>query len=412
MGAGLPAGWTASNVEPVAYHDLDGLPGLKMAVHEKEGRWYLYLGHLPLRGTNQSGWRVMDVTNPANPETLKYYELPKDVASATPDVGGDLMMLGTSYPRNSQPTGNIGAEMWDISVPGEPKYLGIYETTGRGTHRNFFDGSDYMHLSAYMEGYEGAIYIIVDVSEPTRPVEAGRWWFPGQHKAAGETYAEESDGVGQGLHGPPYVVGDRAYLSYSKAGMIILDISDISKPKQISRLDYSPPLTAWLPVHSVLPLADEKSVLVVPETVTNRCEGESVLPPSIVDISNLNKPLILSFFPRPVPPDDAPYADFCDAGGRFGPHNINQHQHSPDVLKIGNLVHMTYFNAGLRLYDISHLRQPKEVGFFIPPPPEKNRFSPPDQTKIAQTTEIVVDARGYIYLTDHDQGLWIVKRTE
>ena len=43
------------------------------------------------------------------------------------------------------------------------------------------------------------------------------------------------------LHGPPYVVGNRVYCPWSSAGLVILDISDISKPKKISQLDVNPP---------------------------------------------------------------------------------------------------------------------------------------------------------------------------
>ena len=32
----------------------------------------------------------------------------------------------------------------------------------------------------------------------------------------------------------------------------------------------------------------------------------------------------LMIFPSPRPPANAPYKDFCDKGGRFGPHNTNQ----------------------------------------------------------------------------------------
>jgi hypothetical protein len=56
--------------------------------------------------------------------------------------------------------------------------------------------------------------------------------------------------------------------------------------------------------------------------------------------------------PTPVPPKDVPYTDFCDKGGRFGPHNTNLEYHLPDVEKQGDLIYLTYFNAGLRLYDI------------------------------------------------------------
>jgi len=36
-------------------------------------------------------------------------------------------------------------------------------------------------------------------------------------------------------------------------------------------------------------------------------------------------------FPPPVPPADAPYKDFCDKGGRFGPRSVSQEIHSQPV---------------------------------------------------------------------------------
>jgi len=35
------------------------------------------------------------------------------------------------------------------------------------------------------------------------------------------------------LHGPPFVVGDKVFLSYGGAGMYILDISDVAHPKEV-----------------------------------------------------------------------------------------------------------------------------------------------------------------------------------
>lgn len=60
----------------------------------------------------------------------------------------------------------------------------------------------------------------------------------------------------------------------------------------------------------------------------------------------------MSVFPTPVPPKNLPYRDFCDKGGRFGPHNTNLEYHLPEVEKQGDLIYLTYFNAGLRLYEI------------------------------------------------------------
>ena len=47
-------------------------------------------------------------------------------------------------------------------------------------------------------------------------------------------------------------VGNRLYTSYWHGGFVILDISNMSKPKFVSGLDWSPPFP-W-PTHTALPL--------------------------------------------------------------------------------------------------------------------------------------------------------------
>src|SRR4028119_1354620 len=86
-----------------------------------------------------------------------------------PNFGGDTTKQFTE-----------GVYIWDISSPLNPKRLGHYKTGGSGTHRNFYNGGKYMHLAAGMSGYKGNIYVIVDISDPKKPVEVSRWWVPGQ----------------------------------------------------------------------------------------------------------------------------------------------------------------------------------------------------------------------------------------
>jgi hypothetical protein len=112
-----------------------------------------------------------------------------------------------------------------------------------------------------------------------------------------------------------------------------------------------------------------------------------------------------------VPPKDAPYTDFCDKGGRFGPHNTNQEQHLRDVEKQGDLIYLTYFNAGLRIFDIQDPRLPKEVGWFIPPTPTKRIGPMPRTTLVNQTEDVLVDTRGNIYITDKQWGLFVLRYT-
>src|SRR5204862_416931 len=91
----------------------------------------------------------------------------------------------------------------------------------------------------------------------------------------------------------------------------------------------------------------------------------------------------------------APYRNFCEKGGRFGPHNQNQLQHNPFVEHSDKLVYLTYFNAGLRIVDISDARAPREVGYFLPPDPTR-RYGPLPTKLVAQSEDVLVDSRGII----------------
>jgi len=73
-------------------------------------------------------------------------------------------------------------------------------------------------------------------------------------------------------------------------------------------------------------------------------------------------------------------------------------------------VYLTYFNAGLRIMDIADARLPREVGYFVPPDPTR-RYGTLPKKLVVQSEDVLVDARGYIYLTEKNQGLWILQYT-
>ena len=141
-----------------------------------------------------------------------------------------------------------------------------------------------------------------------------------------------------------------------------------------------------------------------------RLSAEALNFAGLIDNRNPAQPRLMSLFPLPAPPKSAPYKNFCEKGGRFGPHNVNQEIHLPDVEKPGNLIYLTYFNAGLRVYDIKDPLLPFESGWFIPPPPSE-RAGPLPRDLVTQTEDVLVDTRGYIYVTDKQWGLWILRYT-
>lgn len=399
--------YATENIRIIGYSDLDGRGGaFKLGIQEVSGRWYLYLGHLW-----HCGWSILDVTDPTKPEVVNFIEGPTNTWTIQMEVNSGKMItalerIAPGWGSDPNAPFDEGVLIWDlVPDPVHPRLLGQYRTGGTGTHRNFYAGGRYVHLAAGVAGYQGNIYVVIDISDAAHPVEVGRWWVPGQHVAAGE-----SPEPAVSLHGPPYVVGDRVYLPYGAAGMVVLDIGDLSRPKWVGQLRFSPPFKPDFSAHSVLPLPERNLALVTSEAIRSRCQ-EPLNHTSVVDISDPVQPVLLAIFPVPVPPPGAPFTNFCDRGGRFGPHNFHQNYHSPFTEHATTLVYLTYFNAGLRIVNVEDPRLPREVGYFIPPDP-RQRFGPqPPDALVVQCEDVLVDARGYIYITEKNQGIWILQYT-
>jgi len=393
------------NFELVGYHDLEGRPAIKIAMQVVKDRWYLYLGHFWT-----SGWSIVDVTDPSRPEYVKFVTGPKNTWTCQVQVAEGLMIAGLErvpdwWGGKPDLSFDEGIFIFDVKDPANPKFLSHFRTGSRGTHRNHYDGGRYVHLSATAPGFEGYIYRILDIQDPAKPMEVGRWWIPEQWNAGGAKCPKHW----MYLHGPAYPEGDRAYLGYGAAGMIILDISDITLPTLVSRLEFHPPLGSFIGAHTVLPLPRKKLALVSSEAIAENGK-ESLNYAGVVDISDEKNPRLVSLFPIPEPPPGSPYKNFCEKGGRFGPHNFHIAQRQPDREDRDDRVYLTYFNAGLRVYDLSDPLLPKEIAYYIPPDPKERRGVLP-KTLVTQSEDVLVDRRGFSYVTDKNHGLHILRCT-
>jgi len=403
----IPPGWEASNMEPIGYSGLENRKGaFKMAIKKVNGRWYLYMGHLW-----HYGWSIVDVTDPKEPKFLKTIPGPGNTWTIQMTLHDNIMV--TALEKSSLAWGadpnkpnEEGVLIWDISDPTNPRQLAHWKTGASGTHRNSYPGGKYAYLSAAAPGFGSNILVILDISNPEHPKEAGRWWMPGQK--SGEPKPEGPEG----FHGPANISpdGKMASMAYSPA-VVNLDIRDAANPKLIGKLTFSPPFnTAGAPsLHSVLPLWDRNLLYVNSEAIAERC-NEALNFAGLIDNRNPARPRLISLFPLPLPPKGAAYKNFCEKGGRFGPHNVNQEIHLPDVEKPGNLIYLTYFNAGLRIFDIKDPVLPVESGWFIPTQPSE-RAGPLPRDLVTQSEDVLVDTRGYIYVTDKQWGLWILRYT-
>lgn len=400
-------GFKADGIDLVGYHDVAGKAVFKLALQVLDKRWYLYATHF---------WEpqlsIFDVTDPADIQLVSSIDGPEHAAPWQVQVADGLIIQGiehrpVAWGGDPDVAAEEGVRIWDVADPTQPKLLSHWRTGAHGVHRNHYAGGRYVHLAASRPGFDGNVYVILDIEDPTNPVEVGLWFLPEQFVAAGTTAKTRIS-----FHGPPYVHGDRAYLGYGAAGLIVLDISDVTNPVLISRLEFGAAFSSMIAMHTAVPLPGRNLVLVNTEAIAELSEEPYNLA-GIVDISDEASPRLVSLIPIPVPGPEASYANFSRRGGRFGPHN----QHHPQdgashLFQPDDVLFMTWFNAGLRVYDTSDPYLPREIAWYLPDDPTERRGMLPKTALVTQSEDVIVDARGNIFFSDKNHGLHAVRLTE
>ncbi|HSK23052.1 MAG TPA: hypothetical protein VK906_07750 [Egicoccus sp.] len=404
-------GHRAQGFDLIGYHDLDAKPGFKLALQVVGERWYLYVTRFW-----EPGVTILDVTDPGAPVTVGEILGPNDpnVATWQVQVADDLLVLGLEHRPpgwgGDPPAATAeGLEFHDVSDPLAPVRLSGFAYGAKGTHRNHYAGGRYVHVAASIPGYEGNVYSILDVADPSAPREAGRWFLPEQWVAGMPGGAAPGPRIS--LHGPPYPEGDRAYLPYGAGGVVVLDIGDVRTPRLVSRLDVGSAFSSRIAMHTARPLPGRDLLVVNTEAIEERSEEPYNLA-GLVDVSDETAPRLISLLPVPVPPPGADFPNFQRRGGRFGPHNQHHPQNgAAHLFQSEDLLFLTWFNAGLRAYDISDPWLPRELGWFLPDDPTERRGLLPRTALVTQSEDVLVDARGNIYLTDKNHGLHVVRFT-
>jgi hypothetical protein len=292
---------------------------------------------------------------------------------------------------NFQVTGG-GIRVYDVNDPTSPRELSFFPTGGNGVHRFDFDG-DYAYLSTHYPGYHGYIVVIVDLRDPAKPEEVSRWWLKGQWLEGGE---KPDWGTLRYECHHPLRFGDRLYVSYCHAGLVILDISDIANPRVVSHHNYHPPFFKTHTYTRVpFALAGRDVAVVVDEQPPRPRPGEIPAFMWVFDVTDETAPAALSAYA--MSEEDTP----CKRGplgysARFGAHQCNERLHD-------SLVHVVWFRGGLRIVDIKDPLKPEEVGWFIPAPG-------PGQATV-QSNDVFVREDGLIFLIDRLNGLDILEYT-
>jgi hypothetical protein len=375
---------SSQDLRVLGHHGLDGRGDAMQVVRNGD---VLYVGHT---GTSGAGTSILDVADPANPKLVTQWDAPAKTHTHKVQVADGLLLVNHElFPYKSTPTGehSAGLAVYELSDPLRPRQIGFWSSGGRGVHRIVYTGGRYAHVSAIPEGFRDRIWVVIDLSDPTNPVEATRWWVPGQHVDE-EPVVVQSDHAHHRVAAHHALVADNvAYLGYDDSNLIVLDVSDITKPRKIGECVWGGGAT-----HTCLPLPGRNLLVVTDEQQTDGPGAPERLI-HLVDIENPAEPRYL----RPLPAPDAAYDTLPR---RFGPHNL--HENQAGAFSSERLVFASYFSAGVRVYDLADRDDPREIAHWVP------EGTVPDQT--IQINDLFVDSDKLIWATErHESGVYVLE---
>ncbi|MDX6428172.1 MAG: hypothetical protein QOE54_538 [Streptosporangiaceae bacterium] len=367
----------AKGLRLLAHHDLDGRgDGMQVMRHED----VLYVGHA---GTSRAGTSILDVSDPRRPKLVDQWPAPDNTHTHKVQVADGLLLVNHErFPyRPTAPLGphSAGLAVYDLADPFAPEQIAFWESSGKGVHRIVWEGGRFAHVSVTPDGFTDRIWMILDLSDPHHPVEAGRWWWPGQWTAAGER-PDWPDGQRHAAH-HALLDGNVAYLGYDDANLVVLDIADVSSPRPIGFCRWEGGAT-----HTCLPLPG-RNLLVV----TDEQQHEGPHAPDrrvhLIDILDPANPRYLTALPEPA-------GDFTRLPLRYGPHCL--HENRKGAFQSERLIFATYFSAGVRVYDLQDPGRPREIAHWV-------SQTPPGQAA-PQANDLFVDRDGLVWVTDRTRG--------
>lgn len=333
-----------------------------MVFEGRNGRDYALLGSF---GETGAWVMVYDVTDPTNPVATD--SIWTD-ARAVNDVRVDQVKGArlAVFTKEGAPNRKNGFVLLDLADPAHPRQVSEYTaTTAAGVHNVWIyrnrvyltnDGTGDMH--------------IVDITDPSKPFESGRW----------------STGTpGRFLH--DLIVEDGiAYLAYWDDGLVILDVGGAGKagtldqPVFVSRYAYGPGGRTHhaMRYKQYVFLADEG-----PEFIPRPANGPRGYV-HVVDVSDLEHPReVAKYYPTEA-----------------GAHNVWLEE---------DRLYIAYYQGGLRVVDVSgELRgdlyqQGRQVAWV------HTRGGPADYAMTEAFAWSPQVHKGHIFVSDMLSGMWIVK---
>jgi len=445
----------ASNVRLVGFNDLQGREALVVTTKSDaaNGSW-VYVGHHdsywdnkpkmnPITGKMEwNGTSILDVADPAKPKYV--WHIPNEANRNSRGVsvvydykfdssGKDYLIRNSEALTEGETGTDLKYQIFDItSRSTDPSKISLVgEITGTppnscGTgcggkfimraHKGWWSQeTGYFYAASGEPGFRNIVIQIFDLKNPKAPKFIGRAWIPGLKNDEAQSLYE-----GQYSHHP--VVDEdnkRLYVGYRGAGQAAaFDISNPAQPKLLWEIDMNPPHRG---PHTVSPIVYNTvpnfGKAALPRTyafIVDEAGGAADMAPCpggvrsgsyMLDITNESKPFPVSVWQVPV-------GNFCEKGGRFGPHQSAETVNGKINRFEDKLAWLAYFNAGIRIVDLSNPYRIEEVGYYIPKINKNSHPISKDQKTAIQINDVDIDHRGLVYASDRvGTGLFILEYT-
>ncbi len=350
--APVPPDGIGRKIRHLSYSDQGGRPdGVQVMLNRR----HLYVGHM-----FSDGVTILDAADPRRLTPVGFFTAGTNTRTHHLQVSGDLLLLANganivamqSYDNMRGYFENALAD----SITNKKKFrsgLSIHDISKPGGHARDRVSRDarLRHQPPVVDRRPLCVVwrctstdtritssAIVDLQNITKPEIVSKWWLPGMHRAGGEPTTLER-GKRVALH-HMIVAGDRGYGAWRDGGFTIHDLSDKTKPKLLSRINWSPPFPGG--THTPLPLPGRNLAVVADEANAEKC-AKGLFHTFIVDVRAPENPVPISTLPTPTG------RDFCGFG-TFGPHNL--HENRPGSFQSEETIFATYNMAGVRVFDI------------------------------------------------------------
>ncbi|GAB3627096.1 hypothetical protein PTE30175_03985 [Pandoraea terrae] len=233
---------------------------------------------------------------------------------------------------------------------------------------------DTYSLQEYKSYLYSAAQLAYDISDPYHPKLMSVWSVPGQRIGEEAAYRENprhgNKTSWMGARMPLFIPrpveqgGKYGYAAMGGLGFYVVDISDPANMKTVGHLD--------LPVSVAGNEGDNIDVTKAEITGMVYFSGYPMSDDCYepykdiyqIDVRDPAHPKITGVLPRPTPPKEAGFTDYCERRASFGPKRSGYLNQPGTPSK--QYIPYSFYNAGLQIFDVSNPAHPFIAAYFVP----------------------------------------------